>query len=65
MTEEENEKILDEYWDAWDSRDIEAVLNLFAEDLIYIAPSNTEYDKQGLRRALENAFKSDFLRKRD
>ncbi len=56
MTESENEKIVKEIFEAYNRRDIDFIINNFADDLIFVLPSGETMGKDGLPQAYSNLF---------
>jgi len=56
VTESESEKIVKEIFEAYNSRDIDFIINHFADDLIFVLPSGEIIGKDGLPQAYSNLF---------
>ncbi len=56
MTESESEKIVKEIFEAYNRRDIDFIINNFADDLIFVLPSGETMGKDGLPQAHSNLF---------
>ena len=56
MTESENEKITKEIFEAYNRRDIDFIINNFADDLIFVMPSGEIIGKDGLPQAYSMLF---------
>ena len=56
MIEGEYEKIVKEIFEAYNRRDIDFIINNFADDLIFVLPSGETMGKDGLPQAYSNLF---------
>ena len=56
MTESENEKIVKEIFEAYNRRDIDFIINHFADDLILVLPSGETIGKDELPQAYSMLF---------
>ncbi len=56
MIEGEYEKIVKEIFEAYNRRDIDFIINSFADDLIFVLPSGETIGKDGLPQAYSNLF---------
>jgi len=56
MTESEREKIVKEIFEAYNRRDIDFIINSFADDLIFVLPSGETIGKDGLPQAYSMLF---------
>jgi steroid delta-isomerase-like uncharacterized protein len=54
MSEKENERIVKEFWDAYNRKDFHAVMEYFTEDMIFIGYSGRSFNKENFRRAFLN-----------
>ena len=56
MTESENEKIVKELFEAYNRRDIDFIINSFADDLIFVLPSGETIGKDELPQVYSMLF---------
>ena len=56
LTESENEKIVKELFEAYNRRDIDFIINHFADDLIFVQPSGETIGKDELPQAYSMLF---------
>ena len=58
MTESEREKIVKEIFEAYNRRDIDFIINSFADDLIFVLPSGETIAKDGLLKPTQRFLMS-------
>lgn len=56
MTESESEKIVKEIFEAYNRRDIDFIINCFADDMTFVQPSGETIDKDGLLQSYSMLF---------
>ena len=56
MTESDSEKIVKELFEAYNSRDIDFIINSFADDLIFVLPSGETIGKDELPQVYSMLF---------
>jgi len=56
VTESDSEKIVKEIFEAYNRRDIDFIINNFADDLIFVLPSGETIGKDGLPQAYSMLF---------